>query len=76
MGYQFKGTTGEFGDYGYDTAEGWVPYWNLAGEYIGMKFPSYKDNGVADLYRSYPAQVYVESYWDLSKSAIARKVVM
>ena len=74
MGYKFKGTTGEFGDYGYDTAEGWVPYCNLKGEYIGLKFPSYE--GVDECYRAYPAKAFVESYRDLSKSAIARKVVM
>lgn len=72
MGYQFNGSSGEFGDFEFDTADGWVLYWNLAGEYIGLKFPSYE--GVDECYHAYPAQVNVESYWDLSKSAIAKKV--
>ena len=72
MGYQFDGSTGELGDFDFDTAEGWVPYWNLKGEYMGMKLPSYKYQD--DIYFAYPSDVYVASYWDLSGSAIVKKL--
>lgn len=64
MGYKFNSTTGKADiRCSYDTAMGWVPYWNLAGKYVGMKFPSYPK--LTDLYARPYSDDNIYKYEDL-----------
>lgn len=42
MGYCFNNRTGKVGIFELSkTEDGWIPYWNLDGRFVGLRLPEY-----------------------------------
>lgn len=64
MSYMFNALNGGNDTNGLETGDGWVPYWNLNGKYVGMKFPSHA--GQENVYRNSLMNKYVSTYEELN----------
>ena len=61
MGYNFNYIHGDYRSEDINTANGFIPYWNLEGKYVGLKYPC----NVGTVYYNPQSNRFVYSYNEL-----------